>query len=166
MEAISSQAILAVLVQLLVLCLIIERALHFIFRLGLWRSFFGTESNSKGVQSGSTETQSGSTEAQSNSKEIKSLKALIVLGISYWVCFSYDINAILEITSPGTTISPEDRTISPEDRTISPEDRTISQKDRTIREFLGIGITALVIAGGSAGIREIIKTMSPPKPNS
>ena len=124
MEAISSQAILAVLVQLLVLCLIIERALHFLFHFGLWRSFF---------------------DAQSNSKEIKSLKALIVLGISWWVCSSYDINAILEITSPGTTINPE---------------------DRTIREFLGIGITALVIAGGSAGIREIIKTMSSPKPNS
>ena len=118
MEAISSQAILAVLVQLLVLCLIIERALHFLFHFGLWRSFF---------------------DAQSNSKEIKSLKALIVLGISWWMCSSYDIDAILEITS---------------------------LEDTANSKFLGIGITALAIAGGSAGIREIIKTMSSPKPNS
>lgn len=68
---------------------------------------------------------------------VKSLKALIVFSVSLWICITYNIDAIARIV-----------------------------EHKNFSNALGIGITALVIAGGSAGIRRImffIKTLSDDK---
>ena len=104
---------LTILAGLLLLSLILERAFHFIFHFSLWRKFFEREDS-----------------------WIKSLKALIVFGVSLWVCIIYDIDAIAWIIAQGN------------------------------EDFLGISITALVISGGSSGIRRImifIRTLSDEK---
>lgn len=67
------QQTLAVLVQLLVLSLLLERGLHFVFHFNLWRDFLG---------------------------EKKSLKALVSLGTSLLICFCYELNAIAEVIDP------------------------------------------------------------------
>ena len=105
---------LTILAGLLLLSLILERAFHFIFHFSLWRKFFEREDS-----------------------WIKSLKALIVFGVSLWVCIIYHIDAIAWI---------------------------IAQSN--MEGFLGISITALVISGGSSGIRRImifIRTLSDEK---
>ena len=108
------QQTLTILAELLVLSLILERSLHFIFYFSLWRTFF-----------------------RKQDKRIKSLKALIVLGIALWVCTIYNIDALARIVEPAN-----------------------------ISSFLGIIVTALVISGGSAGIHRtmiFIKTLSDKK---
>ena len=65
---------------------------------------------------------------------VKSLKALIVFSISFWTCIIYNIDAVARIVDSAN-----------------------------ISSILGISITALVIAGGSAGIRRMmffIRTLS------